>query len=104
MTRFSRYLVVFAALLSVFMAFTRPARADAVAQALFNDAKTLMQAGKYAEACPKLEESQRLGPAIGTQFNLAVCYEALGKMASAWSLYLDVAGVAKSTNQPEREK
>jgi hypothetical protein len=104
MTRSPRYLALFAAFVSILLAFARTARADPAAQALFDDAKKLMQAGKYSDACPKFEESQRLAPGIGTQYNLASCYESLGKTASAWSLYLDVAGVAKSTNQPEREK
>jgi hypothetical protein len=87
------------------LAMSRGARADtAAAQALFADAKKLMAAGKYAEACPKLEESQRLAPGIGTQFNLATCYESLGKTASAWSLYLEVAGASKAANQLDREK
>jgi hypothetical protein len=81
------------------------ARANpAAAQALFDEAKRLMADGKYPEACPKLEESQRLDPGIGTQFNLATCYEALGRTASAWSLFLEVAGAAKAAGQTEREK
>jgi hypothetical protein len=81
------------------------ARANpAAAQALFDEAKRLMAGGKYPEACPKLEESQRLDPGIGTQYNLAACYEALGRTASAWSLFLEVAGAAKAAGQTEREK
>ncbi|WP_437283444.1 hypothetical protein WME90_23575 [Sorangium sp. So ce375] len=81
------------------------ARADtAAAQALFDAAKQLMAEGKYADACPKLEESQRLDPGIGTQFNLAACYEQLGRTASAWSMFLEVAGAAKAAGQLEREK
>jgi hypothetical protein len=105
---FSRYITFLAALavaLVAFVAFARVAHADtATAQALFDDAKKLMAAGKYAEACPKLEESQRLDPGLGTQFNLATCYESLGKTASAWSTFLDVAGGAKAANQADREK
>ncbi|WP_437901567.1 hypothetical protein [Sorangium sp. So ce124] len=83
----------------------RDARADtAAAQALFDAAKQLMAQGKYADACPKLEESQRLDPGIGTQFNLAACYEQLGRTASAWSMFLEVAGASKAAGQLEREK
>lgn len=83
----------------------RDANADtAAAQALFDAAKQLMIQGKYAEACPKLEESQRLDPGIGTQFNLATCYEQLGRTASAWSTFLEVAGAAKAAGQADREK
>lgn len=90
----------------VFVAgLARDARADAAtAQALFDQGKKLMGEKKYAEACPKFEESQKLDPGLGTQTNLAICYESMGRTASAWSLYLDVAGQAKATNQTDREK
>lgn len=80
------------------------AGARAAAQALFDQARDLMKDGKYAEACPKLEESQRLDPAVGTQFNLASCYEKTGKTASAWATYLDVAATTKHAGEVEREK
>jgi serine/threonine-protein kinase len=74
------------------------------AAALFEDARRLMTAGKHAEACPKLEESQRIDPGMGTLFNLAACYEAVGRTASAWVGYRDVAVQAAAANQPDREK
>ena len=82
------------------------ARADdpAGAQALFSEAKKLMSAGKYAEACPKLEESQRIAPATGTKFNLGDCYEHVGRSASAWAAFLSVAASARNANQGAREK
>src|SRR5258707_10266347 len=76
----------------------------ATAQALFDQAKQLAVAGKYAEACPKFEESERLDPGIGTQFQLANCYEHAGRIASAWTLFLEVASVSRGAKQPEREK
>jgi hypothetical protein len=76
----------------------------ATAQALFDDAKKLSAAGRWAEACPKLEESQRLDPGIGTAFHLATCHEHVGRTATAWSEYLDVAASARSAGQPAREK
>ncbi|MFO0586690.1 MAG: hypothetical protein U0441_04095 [Polyangiaceae bacterium] len=76
----------------------------AAAQALFDQAKKLMGEKRYSEACAKFEESQKQDPGLGTQTNLAICYESLGRTASAWSLYLDVASQAKATNQTEREK
>jgi hypothetical protein len=98
-------LLALALFFTVFAAGTRDARADsAAAQALFDAAKQLMAKGKYAEACPKLEESQRLDPGLGTQFNLASCYEQVGKTASAWSMFLEVAGAARAAGQADREK
>lgn len=84
---------------------TQPSAQDqAAAEGLFSDAKKLMAAGKVAEACPKLEESQRLDPAPGTEFKLAECYEQTGRTASAWAMFLNVAAVAKTANLPDREK
>lgn len=79
-------------------------RDPAAAQALFDQGRALMKAQNYTEACPKLAESQRLDPGIGTQFHLADCYERQGKIASAWANFLDVASLAAAANQPEREK
>lgn len=91
--------------LALLAGMARDARADsATAQALFDQGVKLMSEKKFAEACPKFEESQRLDPGLGTQMNLALCYESLGRYASAWSLYLEVAGTAKATGQTEREK
>lgn len=86
-------------------AFAEPTAAEAAAaRTLFDEARKLMKQGKYAEACPKLEEGARLNPGIGMRFNLANCWDHIGKTASAWSLYLDVAAAAKLAKQPEREK
>jgi hypothetical protein len=90
--------------------WSSPARADsssearAAAQVLFDQGKDLAKAGKLAEACPKFEESQRLDPRIGTQFNLADCYERLGRTASAWTNFVDVASSTKAAGQADREQ
>ncbi|HEY1534059.1 MAG TPA: hypothetical protein VGF76_08565, partial [Polyangiaceae bacterium] len=74
------------------------------AQALFDQARELSKKGRYSEACPKFLESNRLDPGIGTQFRLAECYEQSGKIATAWATYLDVASVARSSSELDREK
>jgi hypothetical protein len=74
------------------------------AQAMFDAGKRLVAEGKYAEACPKFEESQHLDAAIGTHYAMAECYEKAGRLASAWVAYLDVASEAAAQGRPDREK
>jgi hypothetical protein len=82
------------------------ARADgdaiAKAQARFDEGMVLMRAGKAAAACPKLEESQKLDPGMGTEFRLAECYEATDRLASAWTLFSKVADEAKLAGKGDR--
>ena len=76
----------------------------AAAQALFDRAKELMAAGRANEACPMLEESQRIDPASGTLINLANCYEQQGRSATAWSKFLEAAAAARVAGHLERER
>jgi hypothetical protein len=76
----------------------------ATAQVLFTEARRLMHEREFDKACPMLEESQRLDPGVGTQFNLADCYEHEGRTASAWALFLDVAATTKAEGQSAREQ
>ena len=86
-------------------AFADVSSADrAAAQGLFDQGRDLMTKGDFAQACPRLEESQRLDPGQGTQFNLAKCYEGLGRTTTAWTLYLELADAAKASGQADREK
>lgn len=75
----------------------------ATADALFDAARTDMEAEDYAAACPKLAESHRIDPGVGTLLNLGQCFEHLGKLASAWSSYREAATLAKREGQLERE-
>ncbi|WP_437729922.1 hypothetical protein [Sorangium sp. So ce1335] len=79
-----------------------PARAEptaigerARADQLRREAGELMASGRPDAACPKLEESHRLNPSIGTQLELARCREATGRLATAWALYAEVATAAE---------
>ena len=77
---------------------------EAGARALFGEGRKLADAGRYAEACLKFEDSLRLDPGVGTSFNLADCQEHLGLTASAWARFLEVASATKRAGQFERER
>jgi hypothetical protein len=87
---------------------SRPARASgddvAAAQLLFDEGRRRMAKGDYANACPKLAESQRLSPGVGTEFNLADCWEHVGKLASSWAAFLEVADLTHRRGEAEREQ
>jgi hypothetical protein len=76
---------------------------QAAAEALFDQGKTLMTAGRYADACPKFLESNRLDQGIGTSLWLAQCYEKNGQSASAWAMFREAAALATKSGDP-REK
>jgi hypothetical protein len=77
------------------------ASSQAAAQALFEDARKLASDGKYAEACPKFAESERLDPGAGTLMNLADCYEKNGQTASAWVTFKDAAAAADEKHRAD---
>ncbi|AKV02171.1 hypothetical protein AKJ09_08834 [Labilithrix luteola] len=82
---------------------TPDARTQATGRALFNEGVALYNDGKFAEACAKLETSLKYFPGIGVRGKLAECYEKLGRYASAWSMYKEVADLATRSGEPTRE-
>jgi hypothetical protein len=80
-------------------------QADAVkADETFHAGHQLLKDGKFADACPKFEESQRADPASGTLLALAYCQELSGLLASACSNYRAAADLAAKDGQTERHK
>ena len=75
----------------------------ALAEALFREGKQLAGAGDFAQACPKQADSQRLDPGGGTVLALAHCYEAQGRVASAWAAFNDAIAFAQRDGRADRE-
>jgi hypothetical protein len=96
---------LFAALLALVIPLRARAQAtEAAATALFDEGRKLMTQHRYAEACPKFAESQRLAPSGGTLLNLGECYEHTGQTASAWVAWKDAAARANAAGKADVEK
>jgi len=95
-----------AALLGIsLLGWARSASAEeSLASKLFEEGRTLIVAGRFAEACPKLEESQRLEPRLGTKLNVAFCHERIGKLAAAWLGFQEAVITARREGDVAREE
>jgi hypothetical protein len=94
-------LVALAALAGVSSARAEPAGDP---EALFREGRALMDAGKFAEACPKFEASQQLDPTVSTMLNLADCREKNGQLATAWGLFVEAAKKADAASDAPTHK
>lgn len=74
------------------------------ADTLFKQGKKLMGEKKYSEACEAFEKSQALDPGIGTQLNIAKCFEDWGKLARALKAYRAAEKMATDAHDPRADK
>lgn len=79
---------------------SRSARAEALAQ----QAQTLLDAGRVDEACSQFEASETLANNLGTLLKLGDCYERAGRTASAWHTFLEAQAVAQNHKDLESEQ
>ncbi len=103
--RFFVHRCVVLAALTWICALAVPVRAESsAADALFREGRQLLVAGKIAEACEKLEQSQALDPSSGTLMNLAYCHAQLGRTASAWLEFVSAERQAIAQGHAERAR
>ena len=69
---------------------------------LFQEGRALMLANHFAEACAKLEESQKIEPRGGTLLNLAACHERMGRFATALAEFRSALAAAQIEGREER--
>ncbi|CAN5728109.1 hypothetical protein BH11MYX1_BH11MYX1_56920 [soil metagenome] len=72
------------------------------AKAMFDRGRELVKAGNSNEACPLFEQSLKLAPALGTKLNLAICWAATGKLATAQRLFEELVAETTGANQAQR--
>jgi hypothetical protein len=109
----SHYCSGAALVVSAMIGVAQPAHAQsgslqkaAEAQTIYDTAAKAMDAKDYVHACPLLEEVVQLAPeGVGAKLTLAECYEAVGKLASAWTSFnLVEAATMGKAGQAERKK
>lgn len=72
------------------------------AEALFRQAKALMERGQLESACEKFAASQALEPGLGTLLYLGDCYERAGRYASALATFRDATQLAEERGDDAR--
>ncbi len=83
-----------------------PARAQdaTAAKALFDKGLSSMQAERYREGCPSIEESYKLDPRPGTLFTLAECENKRGRLATAVARYDEYLAMYARMTEQQRDK
>jgi hypothetical protein len=74
------------------------------AEELFRQGKAEMAKGNYDKACPMFAESYKQDATMGTLLNLALCHEAVGRIASAWGEWRAVEQQARAVVPPREDR
>jgi hypothetical protein len=93
--------------IAIALSATSVARAQSsagMAETLFREGKRLMAEKRFADACPKLAESQRLDPEDGTLLTLALYHGGEGKLATAWSEFQEALALAEREGRVQRQR
>lgn len=72
------------------------------AEKIFSEGKVLMENKDYPRACAKFEESYALVKGVAAQYFLARCVTELGKTATAYHHYEEVAEISSRVGQQDR--
>src|SRR5262245_42564670 len=94
-----RVLLAFTALTVGWVSRAHAQKAEA--DAAFRRGRALMAKGETEQACAEFEASMKLDPERGTLYNLGLCHEALGKLATAWA---ELRELAEGDTNAERRK
>ncbi len=76
--------------------------AVAAAESTFTRARELLDAERFEEAALAFQESHRQAPSVGALLNLGVCFEKLGRTASAWAAYKEAIKLARARGEPAK--
>ena len=76
--------------------------AKLAAEALFEQGRQLMQAGKYPEACEKFAASNATDESVGALLNLGECLTRVDRTASAWGSFRQAAALAQRQRDRKR--
>jgi hypothetical protein len=98
-----RRIASIAALALVIGAHAGTARADVVAEKLFQEGLDALGKQDYKLACDKFAGSQKAEASVGALINLGKCNEKQGKLASAWSSYKAAVSFAHTKDDKRAE-
>jgi hypothetical protein len=70
---------------------------------LFKEGRELASHGDYVGACDRFERALAIDPtALGTELNLADCYEHRAQTARAWHMFDGIVAKAKAASDPSK--